>query len=26
MAAETVGTSPRITAMKCPPLMLSDVR
>jgi lactate racemase len=26
MAAETVGTSPRVTAMKCPPLLLSDVR
>jgi lactate racemase len=26
MASETVGTSPRITAIKCPPLMLADVR
>jgi hypothetical protein len=26
MAAETVGTSPRITSMKCPPLLLADVR
>jgi hypothetical protein len=26
MAAETVGSSPRVTAMKCPPLLLSDVR
>ena len=26
MASETVGTSPRITAMKVPPLMLADVR
>ncbi|HEX9775726.1 MAG TPA: lactate racemase domain-containing protein [Actinomycetota bacterium] len=26
MAAETVGTSPRVTAMKCPPLLLADVR
>jgi hypothetical protein len=26
MASETVGSSPRITAMRCPPLMLADVR
>ena len=26
MAAETVGSSPRITAMRCPPLLLADVR
>src|SRR5205814_6587755 len=26
MAAETVGSSPRVTAIKCPPLLLSDVR
>ncbi len=26
MASETVGSSPRITAMKVPPLMLADVR
>jgi hypothetical protein len=26
MASETVGRSPRITAMRCPPLMLADVR
>jgi hypothetical protein len=26
MASETVGTSPRITAMRVPPLMLADVR
>ena len=26
MASETVGTSPRITAMKVPPLLLADVR
>jgi lactate racemase-like protein len=26
MASESVGTSPRITAIKCPPLMLADVR
>jgi len=26
MAAETVGSSPRITAMRMPPLMLADVR
>ena len=26
MASETVGASPRITAMKCPPLLLADVR
>ena len=26
MASETVGSSPRITAMKCPPLLLADVR
>jgi hypothetical protein len=26
MASETVGSSPRITAMRCPPLMLAEVR
>jgi hypothetical protein len=26
MASETVGSSPRITAMKCPPLSLAEVR
>jgi hypothetical protein len=26
MASETVGSSPRITAMRCPPLLLADVR
>ena len=26
MASETVGSAPRITAMRCPPLMLADVR
>jgi hypothetical protein len=26
MAAETVGRTPRITAMKVPPLLLADVR
>ena len=26
MASETVGRSPRVTAMKCPPLLLADVR
>jgi hypothetical protein len=26
MASETVGRSPRITALKCPPLLLADVR
>ena len=26
MASETVGSSPKITAMKCPPLLLADVR
>ncbi|MGH2690223.1 MAG: lactate racemase domain-containing protein, partial [Actinomycetota bacterium] len=26
MASEKVGTSPRITAIKCPPLLLADVR
>jgi hypothetical protein len=26
MASHTVGTSPSITALKCPPLMMADVR
>jgi hypothetical protein len=26
MASETVGSSPRITALRCPPLLLADVR
>ncbi len=26
MASETVGSSPRVTVMKCPPLLLCDVR